>query len=144
MLLARKHRSNSLSRAARRGLKQSGNSLTVPAVFRKSGLSKNSQACAMAPRRFRNRLPPRRFNPRTVRNEEGHMEDASGILWALQIVVGPIILGLALAYGMFQWRRRRRLQGEGNYTTREIVMMGLPAIAAVALLTILMMIPGSQ
>ena len=72
------------------------------------------------------------------------MQDASGILWALQVVVGPIILGLALLYGMSQWRRRRRLQGEGNYTTREIVTIALPVVVAVALFTILMMIPGSQ
>jgi hypothetical protein len=72
------------------------------------------------------------------------MEEASGILWALQIIVGPIVLGLALAYGAFQWRRRRRLQGEGNYTTREIVTFGLPVLVALAFLTFLMLIPGSQ
>ena len=72
------------------------------------------------------------------------MEGASGILWALQIIVGPIVLGIALVYGTFQWRRRRRLQGEGNYTAREIVTIGLPVVIAVALFTFLMMIPGSQ
>ena len=72
------------------------------------------------------------------------MEKTAGILWALQIIVGPLVLGLALAYGAFQWRRRRRLQGEGRYTMREIVTMGLPAILAVVLLTFLLMIPGSQ
>ena len=51
------------------------------------------------------------------------MEETSGVLWLLQIILGPIILGIALAYGTFQWRRRRRLQGEGNYTTREVVML---------------------
>ena len=71
------------------------------------------------------------------------MEDASGVLWALQIVVGPIILGLALLYGVSQWRRRR-LQGEGNYTTRAVVTIVLPVVVAVALFTFLMMIPGSE
>ena len=72
------------------------------------------------------------------------VEKTSGILWSLQVILGPLVLGIALAYGALQWRRRRKLQGEGNYTTREIVMIGLPAVIAVALLTILMMIPGSQ
>ena len=72
------------------------------------------------------------------------MDKASGILWALQVVVGPLVLGIALAYAAFQWRRRRRLQGEGNYTTREIATIAIPVVVAVALLTILMMIPGSQ
>jgi hypothetical protein len=70
------------------------------------------------------------------------MEDASGILWALQIVVGPLILGIALAYATFKYYRRRRL-GE-THSTREIVMLAVPVVIAVALLTILMMIPGSQ
>jgi hypothetical protein len=72
------------------------------------------------------------------------MEEASGVLWLLQIVVGPLILGIALAYGGFQWRRRRLRQGEGNYTTREIVMLALPVVIGVVLFTVLMMIPGSQ
>jgi hypothetical protein len=54
------------------------------------------------------------------------MEETMGVLWFLQIVLGPLILGLALLYGTFQWRRRRRLQGEGNYTTREVAMIALP------------------
>jgi uncharacterized membrane protein YidH (DUF202 family) len=72
------------------------------------------------------------------------MAETSGILWALQIIVGPLVLGLALAYGAFQWRRRRRLQGEGNYTAREIATIAIPVVIAVVLLTVLMMIPGSQ
>jgi hypothetical protein len=72
------------------------------------------------------------------------MEETSGVLWLLQIILGPIILGIALAYGTFQWRRRRRLQGEGNYTTREVVMLALPVVIGVVLFTVLMMIPGSQ
>jgi uncharacterized membrane protein YidH (DUF202 family) len=72
------------------------------------------------------------------------MEEASGVLWLLQIILGPIILGIALAYGAFQWRRRRRLQGEANYTTREVVMLALPVVIGVVLFTVLMMIPGSQ
>lgn len=38
------------------------------------------------------------------------MEDASaqGLIWSLSIVVMPILLGLAIAYGAYQtWRRRR-------------------------------------
>ncbi len=72
------------------------------------------------------------------------MEETSGVLWLLQIILGPIILGIALAYGAFQWRRRRRLQGEGIYTTREVVMLALPVVIGVVLFTVLMMIPGSQ
>ena len=72
------------------------------------------------------------------------MAETSGFLWSLQIVLGPIVLGIALAYAAFQWRRRRRLQGEENYTVREIVTIALPVVIAVALLTFLMMIPGSQ
>ena len=72
------------------------------------------------------------------------MEEASGVLWLLQIILGPVILGLALAYGTFQWRRRRRLQGEGNYTTREVLMLALPVLLGVIIFTALMMIPGSQ
>jgi hypothetical protein len=72
------------------------------------------------------------------------MEEASGVLWLLQIVLGPLILGIALAYGTFQWRRRRRLQGEGNYTTREVLMLALPVAIGVIIFTALMMIPGSQ
>jgi predicted PurR-regulated permease PerM len=70
------------------------------------------------------------------------MDRTSGILWALQVIVGPLILGLALAYATFQYRRRRRL-GE-THSTREIVTLAVPVVIAVALLTILMMIPGSQ
>jgi uncharacterized membrane protein YidH (DUF202 family) len=72
------------------------------------------------------------------------MEETMGVLWFLQIVLGPLILGLALLYGTFQWRRRRRLQGEGNYTTREVVMIALPVVIGVVIFTVLMMIPGSQ
>jgi hypothetical protein len=72
------------------------------------------------------------------------MEETMGVLWFLQIVLGPLILGLALLYGTFQWRRRRRLQGEGNYTTREVVMIALPVVIGVVIFTALMMIPGSQ
>jgi heme/copper-type cytochrome/quinol oxidase subunit 2 len=75
---------------------------------------------------------------------EVRMEEASGVLWMLQIVVGPIVLGLALAYAAFQWRRRRRLQGESNYTTREVMMLALPVVVGVVVFTALMMIPGSQ
>jgi uncharacterized membrane protein YidH (DUF202 family) len=72
------------------------------------------------------------------------MEETVGVLWFLQIVLGPLILGLALLYGTFQWRRRRRLQGEGNYTTREVVMIALPVVIGVVIFTALMMLPGSQ
>jgi len=68
--------------------------------------------------------------------------ETSGLLWALQIIIGPIILGLALAYATFRYRRRRRL-GE-THSTREIVTLAVPVVIAVALLTVLMMIPGSQ
>ena len=71
------------------------------------------------------------------------MEETAGILWALQIVVGPIVLGIALAYGAFQWRRRR-LQGQGKYTARDIATIAVPVVVAVVLFTVLMMIPGSQ
>ncbi len=78
--------------------------------------------------------------------EEGRMrmEEATGVFWLLQIVLGPLILGLALAYGAVRWRRRRRLQGEGNYTTREVVMLALPVVIGVVIFTALMMIPGSE
>ncbi len=72
------------------------------------------------------------------------MEEATGVLWLLQIVLGPIILGLALAYGVLQWRRGRRLQGEGKYTTREVVMVAVPVVIGVVIFTILMLIPGSE
>jgi hypothetical protein len=72
------------------------------------------------------------------------MEEATGILWFLQIVLGPIILGLALAYAALHWRRRRRLQGEGSYTTREVMMLALPVVIGIVLFTFLMMIPGSE
>jgi uncharacterized membrane protein YidH (DUF202 family) len=72
------------------------------------------------------------------------MEEAAGILWFLQIVAGPIILGLAIAYAAFQWRRRRRMQGEGSYSTRDVVMLALPVVIGVVLFTVLMMIPGSE
>ena len=68
--------------------------------------------------------------------------EASGILWALQIVVGPLILGIALVYATFQYRRRRR-QGELK-STGQIVILAVPVVIAVALLTLLLMIPGSQ
>ena len=70
------------------------------------------------------------------------MEKASGTLWALQVIVGPLILGIALAYATFRYRRRRRL-GE-THSTREIITLAVPVVIAVALLTFLMMIPGSQ
>jgi len=70
------------------------------------------------------------------------MDKASGLLWALQVIVGPIILGIALVYATFRYRRRRRL-GE-THSTREVITLALPVVVAVALLTILMMIPGSQ
>ena len=68
--------------------------------------------------------------------------ESSGILWALQIIVGPLILGIALVYATFQYRRRRRL-GELK-STGQIIGLAVPVIIAVALLTVLMMIPGSQ
>jgi predicted PurR-regulated permease PerM len=70
------------------------------------------------------------------------VENTSGILWALQVIVGPIILGIALAYATFRYRRRRRL-GE-THSTREVVMLAVPVIIAVAFVTFLLMIPGSQ
>ena len=69
--------------------------------------------------------------------------EGSGILWVLQVVIGPIILGIALVYATFRYRRRRRL-GELNFSAREIVTLVLPVVIAVALFTLLMMIPGSQ
>jgi heme/copper-type cytochrome/quinol oxidase subunit 2 len=68
----------------------------------------------------------------------------SGILWALQIIVGPIILGLALLYAIFHYRRRGRLQGESNSSGRDIVVYGLPVVIAILLFAFLMLIPGSQ
>jgi predicted PurR-regulated permease PerM len=70
------------------------------------------------------------------------MNEAPGILWALQVIVGPLVLGIALAYGAFQYRRRRR-QGELN-SAGQIVAVALPVVIAVALFTFVMMIPGSQ
>lgn len=72
------------------------------------------------------------------------MQTSSGVLWALQVIVGPLVLGAALVYATFQFRRRRHLQGEGNYTTREMMTYAIPVVAAVALLTFLLMIPGSR
>jgi uncharacterized membrane protein YidH (DUF202 family) len=77
-----------------------------------------------------------------TRKKELRMEQASGVLWALQIIVGPLVLAGALAYGTFRYRRRSRL-GELN-STREMVMIAVPVVLAVVLLTALMMIPGSQ
>ena len=71
------------------------------------------------------------------------MGNASGALWALQIIVGPLVLGIALAYAAFRWRRRR-VQGAGGYTGREVAMIALPVVIAVALFTVLMMMPGSE
>ena len=73
--------------------------------------------------------------------------DASGTLWALQIVIGPLILGVALVYAVFHYRRSRRLQGEGvggPRTTRDMMIYGLPVAIAVVLLAFLMLIPGSR
>ena len=73
--------------------------------------------------------------------------EASGILWGLQIVVGPIILGIALVYAALHYRRTRRLQGEGSAgprTTRDMMIFGLPVVIAVLLLAFLMLIPGSR
>jgi uncharacterized membrane protein YidH (DUF202 family) len=70
------------------------------------------------------------------------MGQASGVLWALQIIVGPIVLAAALAYGTFHYRRRRRL-AELN-STQDIIKLAVPVIIAVVLLTVLLMIPGSQ
>jgi hypothetical protein len=36
------------------------------------------------------------------------MEDTAVSMWAIAIIGGPIILGLALAYGVIRNRRRRR------------------------------------
>ena len=72
------------------------------------------------------------------------MEEATGVFWLLQVVLGPLILGLALAYAAFQWRRRRRLQGEGSYTSGEVIKLALPVVIGVVIFTVLMMIPGSQ
>ena len=76
------------------------------------------------------------------------MEKTAGVLWALQIVVGPIILGIALAYAALHYRRSRRLQGEGasrgGQTTRDKIVYGLPLAIAVALLVFVMLIPGSS
>jgi hypothetical protein len=73
--------------------------------------------------------------------------EPSGILWALQIVVGPLILGIALVYAVFHYRRGRRLQGEGAggpRTTRDMMIYGLLVAVAVILLAFLMLIPGSR
>jgi hypothetical protein len=70
------------------------------------------------------------------------MQETPGILWALQVIVGPLVLGIALAYGAFQYRRRRR-QGELK-SAGQVVALALPVVIAVALFTMLMMIPGSQ
>jgi len=123
----------SLLRAGSAGLKQSRNTLAVPLVFCKG------KAQLFIRQSSRNRAFAFRLIAWRLR-----MEETMGVLWFLQIVLGPLILGLALLYGTFQWRRRRRLQGEGNYTTREVVMIALPVVIGVVIFTVLMMIPGSQ
>lgn len=70
------------------------------------------------------------------------MQETPGILWALQVIVGPLVLGLALAYGAFHYRRRRR-QGELK-SAGQIAAVAVPVVIVVALFTFLMMIPGSQ
>jgi hypothetical protein len=65
-------------------------------------------------------------------------------LWAFQVIIGPVILGIALAYATFHYRRRGRLQGESNFSGREIVIYGLPVVIAILLVVFLMLIPGSQ
>jgi hypothetical protein len=36
------------------------------------------------------------------------MEDTAVSMWAIATIGGPIILGLAIAYGVFRNRRRRK------------------------------------
>ena len=70
------------------------------------------------------------------------MDDASGVLWLLQTIAGPIVLGLALLYATFQYRRRRR---SGELTSlRHGLAVAVPVIVAAALLVFLLSIPGSR
>jgi len=46
------------------------------------------------------------------------MEEFFAALWGFAIIGGPILLGLALVFGTFQWRRRRRTLAEHGMTPR--------------------------
>jgi heme/copper-type cytochrome/quinol oxidase subunit 2 len=66
----------------------------------------------------------------------------SGVLWILQTIAGPLVLGLALLYATFQYRSRRR---SGELTSlKQGIALAVPVIAAAALLVFLMTIPGSR
>ncbi len=36
------------------------------------------------------------------------MEDMSGNIWSLAVIIGPVVLALALAYGLMRWSNRSR------------------------------------
>lgn len=46
------------------------------------------------------------------------METFFAALWGFAIFGGPIILGLVLIFGVFQWRSRRRTLAERGETPR--------------------------
>ncbi len=84
------------------------------------------------------------------------MDDLSGFLWLLIIIIGPILLAAALAYGGYQTFRRRRRTGapldarqatpgeaaaaggEQRRSGTYLMRLGLPVAAAVVLIAVAM------
>lgn len=51
------------------------------------------------------------------------MEDMGGNIWSLAVIVGPVALALALAYGLLRWSSRSRspaLKEARDEATREM------------------------
>ncbi len=51
------------------------------------------------------------------------MEDMGGSVWSLAVIGGPLLLAIALAYGLFKWSSRSRspaLKEARDQATREI------------------------
>jgi hypothetical protein len=72
-------------------------------------------------------------------------ETAGGIIWSLPVILGPLVLGLAMAYAALRWRRRRRLRpGETRHDLHDMIAYGLPVLIALAILVYLMLLPGSS